>query len=337
MWGIPFIKPGDEANSWMLFKNFYPLDALDEHGAHKTGFVSPNRDVPFGTFSGTPRGNVDAVPVEAGDLSKYSLLIFAGYNYAAKEDTDRILEAVKDGSTLVCTWAHFTDTTSKDDLDRLNINVISHEITSTLANGKPIFETKNVYGKEVKVCTNLSDAAKPFITDFDSEGIIYEFKFGKGKILLVNTLCYPGNPAVFPVYQKLINSCTDNILKKEKCRVECGEDVQYSIFKQDDGTWHIYLTAVDWYDTSDTLRKARLIIEDASYSIEMPFGKIVKVVTDGKTAVWPENELDEVICLDGNSFMAQGEGKGKFYVAQDGNIKEYVLDFDKSNCAEQKI
>ncbi len=336
-WGIPSIKPGDESDSWIHLKSFYPLDALNEQGAHKTGFVSPQRDVPFGTFSGTPRGNVDAVPVETGDLSKYALLVFAGYNYSTVEDTQRILNAVENGSTLICTWAHFTDTTNKDELDNFNINVVSNPITDKLANGAPKFESKNIAGTQIKVCVNLSDNLKKISPDFDTEDVVYELECGKGKIILVNTLCYPGNKAIYSVYNNLIKSCADEILKNEKVRVECGDDVQYSIFKQEDNTYHIYLTAVDWYNTDDTLRKAKVVTKNTSFDVEMPFGKIVKIVTDTNTFVWPENELAEVVCVNQNSFTAQGEAKERFYVAQNSNIKEYVLDFSDSNLQEQKI
>ena len=107
--------------------------------------------------------------------------------------------------------------------------------------------------------------------------------------------------------------------------------MQYSIFKQEDGTWHIYLTAVDWYNMGDNLRKAKIVTENGEYTVEMPFGKIVKIVTDGKTFVWPENELAEVIKLTNSEFTAQGESKEKFYIAQNGNIKESVLDFESIN------
>ena len=94
---------------------------------------------------------------------------------------------------------------------------------------------------------------------------------------------------------------------------------------------------MDWYNTNDNLRKAKIITENGLYNIEMPFGKIVKIVTDGNTLVWPEDELNEVVLLKDNSFTAQGEGKGSFYVACGGNVKECVLDFSKSSMQEQKI
>jgi hypothetical protein len=53
--------------------------------------------------------------------------------------------------------------------------------------------------------------------------------------------------------------------------------------------------------------------------------------------VWPEKELDEVICIKNNSFEAQVEEIGTFFVAVNGNIKKYVLNFTESNFAEQEI
>ena len=82
------------------------------------------------------------------------------------------------------------------------------------------------------------------------------------------------------------------------------------------------------------LRKAKIVTENGEYTVEMPFGKIVKIVTDGKTFVWPENELAEVIKLTNSEFTAQGESKEKFYIAQNGNVKECELDFESTNICK---
>lgn len=334
IWGDPSVKPGDDAHSWLILKSFYPLDALDEHGAHKTGFVSPQRNTPFGTFSGTPRGNFDAVPVEKGNLAKYPLLIFAGYNCAQKEDLQRISDAVKSGSTLLCTWAHFTDTTLKSDIENYKLHIVSHEITKAFSDDEPVFETAAADGKEIKVCVNTADNINVIKACDNGLPLVCEVPYGKGKIVLVNTLYYPGNDAIFPIYENLVKSLTDEILKKEDIQIECGEDVQYTVFNQENGTKHYYFTAVDWYNDSNCMRQAILKTQEGEYTISIPFGKIIKLVTDGKIAVWPENEFAEVISLNGSTITVQGKGKEKFYIAQNGNVKEYMPDFEESNTQQ---
>ena len=327
MWGMPFMKPGDESDSWIHLKAFYPNDALDETATHKTGYISPDTEVPFGTFSGTPRGNVDAVPIENGDFSAYKLLIFAGYNHAEKSDLDRLDNFVQNGGTLICTWAHFTDTSLKDDIDSYRLNIVSHPLTEIFSGGKAEFTTDYADKNEIKVCKNISAECEIILTSDSGTPLVCSFNRGCGKIIVVNTLYYPGNSAVYPIYERLIKSESDKILSGEDIRIECNDDVQYTIFNQNDGTKHIYFTAVDWYNSSEEARCAKLICADDEYIIKIPFGTIVKLVTDGKTAVWPENDFSEIISLNGDSFTCQSEGCENFYVAKNGEIKNYSADF----------
>lgn len=334
VWGMPFIKPGDESDSWIHLKAFYPNDALDESATHKTGFVSPNSNEPFGTFSGTPRGNVDAVPMEHGDLSGYKLLIFAGYNRAEKSDLDRLDSYVKDGGTLICTWAHFTDTTLKDDIDAHRLNIVSHPLTDALSDGRAQFDADYINEKEIIVCKNIGASCEVVSRTDNGNALVCSFNFGKGKIIIVNTLYYPGNKTIYPIYKNVIENESDKVLASEDIRIKCNDDVQYSIFNQTDGTKHIYFTAVDWYNSSEDARYAKIILQEDEYEIAVPFGAIVKLVTDGKTAVWPANDFDEVTELCSSSFTCQGEGKGKFYIAKNSKITEADVDF--SIEAEQK-
>lgn len=337
MWGMPALKSGEDAFSWNLLKVFYPLDALDNHGAHKTGYVAPDRDTPFGTFSGTPRGNVDAVPVENADLSKYSLIMFAGYNYATKEDLDRISNAIKNGSTLLCTWAHFTDNTSKADIESYKLNIVSHELTDALSDGTPKFVYDKVSGNDIKVCTNVSNDFKAINLCDNSLPLVCEKSYGKGKIVLVNTIYYPGNDNVYPIYENLVKTLSDETLHREIYRVKCGNDVQYSVYNQDDGSKHFYITAVDWYNDSADFRKAKFIIHDKEYEINIPFGKIIKLVANDEIVAWTENESCEILHIDKTLIKVQGAGNEKIYIAKNGIIKSQTLKFNKNHIIISKI
>ena len=324
-WGMPDIQNGEEADSWKLLKSFYPLNAINTNGCGKFMCVPEGNDKPIGLFSGTPMGNVDVVPVEHGDLSKYSVLVFAGYNKAEKADLDRVYDYVNNGGTLVCAWPHFSDTTAKKDIDEYNFSFIEHKIVSLLCKDKPEFADDN----NIKICTNVADC-EVLKTSEKGNPLVCNIPCGNGKIVLVNTLYYPGNEAVYDIYKNTVEEISADILSKEPVRVECGVDVEYTIFKQNDGARHYYFTAVDWYNDSEEKRNAKIIFNGNPYNIKMNFGELVKVVTDGKTAVYPECDCCEVIELNESAFTVQGYGKQNFYILRSGVTETVTVDFERN-------
>ncbi len=322
LWGMPSMPYGEESESWKVAKVFYPNNSILGRGCSKTGCIPADTTKPVGIFSGTPYGCVDAIPVENGKFDEYSLLIFAGYNKAEASDLDRLYDYVSKGGTLICAWPHFSDTTSKPEIDKYNLNIVNHKLVSALCKGKPEFADDN----NIRICTNVADCEVVKTTQ-NGNPLVCNIALGEGKIILVNSLYYPGNDAVLDLYKEVVATESAKVLDKEPVRIECGDDVEYTVFKQNDGTRHYYFTAVDWYNDSEEKRNAKMIIDGKSYTISMSFGDIVKVVTDGKTAIWPECDCCEVLSLDGDSFTAQGWGVQKFNVAGNGSIKALNIDF----------
>lgn len=322
LWGMPSMPYGEESESWKVASVFYPNNAIRGNGCSKTGCIPADTTKPVGIFSGTPYGSVDIVPVEKGAWSDYGVLIFAGYNKAEKEDMDRVFDYVQSGGTLICAWPHFSDTTLKKDIDEYNLSFIEHKIVSALCKGKPEFADDN----NIKICTNVVDCEVLKATE-NGNPLVCNIPCGSGKIVLVNSLYYPGNEHILDLYKEVVATESAKVLDKEPVRIECGDDVEYTVFKQNDGTRHYYFTAVDWYNDSSEKRCAKMIIDGKSYTVSMSFGDIVKVVTDGKTAIWPECDGCEVLSLDGDSFTAQGWGVQKFNVAGNGSIKALNIDF----------
>lgn len=336
-WGMVDVKLGDEAPSWKLLKQFYPLDTLENHGSAKFGYISDEGNEPFGSFSGTPDGSVDVVPVEQGDLSGYSVLAFAGYNAAEKNDLDRLIHFVKDGGTLILCWPHLSDTTKKSELDIYNLHIIDHEITKLLCDGEPEFVSDFAEGNEIKVCKNISQNADIMEKTDGDNPLVASVRYGSGEIILVNSLYYPGHKSVFPVYNNVVKTVAKRALEKEMCRIECGVDVGYTIFKQEDGQRHYYITAVDWYNLSEDARKAKISFDGNTYDISMQFGDLIKLVTDGKTAVWPEEDMSEVISVDDVGIRVQGVGTRRFYVAKDGKTEIVTVNFDDESVKDINI
>lgn len=332
LWGMPSMPYGEESESWKLVKAFYPNNAIRGNGCSKTGCIPADTTKPVGIFSGTPLGSVDVVPVEKGDWSDYGALIFAGYNKAVKEDMDRLYDYVNNGGTLVCSWPHFSDTTFKKDIEDYNLNIIEHKIVSAICKGKPEF----VADDNIIVCTNVADCVVSKVTE-NGKPLVCNIPCGNGKIVLVNTLYYPGNEAVFDLYKEVVTEVSKDILEKEPFSVQCGDDVEYTIFKQADGTRHYYFTAVDWYNDSAEKRFVKISFDGNTYDVGMNFGDMTKLVTDCKVAVLPECDCCDVISLDNSSFTVQGFGKQNVFVFRNGVAETIAVDFNSNSVVSVKL
>ncbi len=336
-WGMPSMPFSEADESWKLMKVFYPQNTVRGNGCSDTGAIFEGKGKPCGVFSGTPMGNVDAVPAEHGDLSKYSLLIFAGYNCMTEDILARVASYVKGGGKLIASWSHFTDTTLYEDIVDYNLNIIDSEITRKLSADNVRFVTDTVDGEKVTVCKNTPADAS--VIKFTDSGVPFVFSasYGKGEIFFVNTLYYPGNETVLPIYENLVKEESAKVLSSEPIKVSCDVDVQYTVYTQDNGTRHYYFTALDWYKEPDRLRTAEITFDGNSYPVNFVFGELVKVVTDGKRAVWPKDYTSEVIEITDTYFKAQGVGVQKFLVATNGSIKEYELDFTNESTLTVKF
>ena len=325
-WGIPSMPTGEDAKSWKLLNIFYPQNKIAKTGFEEMGSIFADNKKPNGVFSGTPLGCVDVVPAEHGDLSGYSLLTFAGYNFMNDAVSSRIDTYVNGGGILVCSWSHFSDTTDYSAISDYNLNIVDCEITRLLSNGEICFVSDIANGKEIKVCPNIpSDATILHKTD-NGIPLVYSMNFGSGKIVFINTLCYPGNDAVFEIYKSALENEVHDILEKEPIKVFCKEDVQYTVFLQNDGLRHYYFTAVDWFNDNDDVRSAQIAFDGHSYPVSFAFGELVKLITDGKRAVWPQSDALEILELSDTYFKVQGANTEKVFVASDGEIKEYTID-----------
>jgi len=336
-WGMPSLELGDSGASWQIMKAFYPLNAIEDYGCSKVTPVFEGNDKPYGIFSGTPNGCVDVIPTENGDFNEYRALIFAGYNVMNVEISMRLEKFLNSGGMLLCSWPHFSDTTNYDDILNYKLSIRESIVTKSLSKGEPAFICDTFWGKEIIVCKNTPDNTEVIRESDSGIPFVYWIKFEKGKILFVNTLMYPGNEAILPVYTDAVRLLAKEVLKTETVRVECSEDVQYTVFVQDDETKHIYLTAVDWYNDSPQSRKAVISLGSDSYEVSVPFGEITKIVTDGKTAVWPESDEAEIVSLSDSYVEVQGAQLQKFFVAKDGEIKNIEVEFDKQNYKKVRM
>ena len=293
--------------------------------------------MPQGYHTGTPYGQIDAIPAE-GKLSTwrdYGAVAFLGYNCLEKEDAVRIKKYVTGGGTLLLTRAHLTNTTTLDDIRAGNLSF--EEGALSLCKGKPEFVSDTLGGKPLSVCVNTLPPTETAVYTDNGNPLVCVYKLGKGKIVLFNTKEYPSHEAISDLYTGSMKEIFTDATAKEQVWAEVGDDVEFALYKQKDGSTHVYFLAVDWYRSPEILRHASLRIGDTKYGIAVPFGIMLKCVVNGNTAVWPENENAEVLSIEGSSVTVQGTGKVTFIIAKNGQKTTTTVDFSENNVQSIEI
>jgi len=327
LWGMANLPVGEAEDSWKLLKLFYPLNHVVRTGMAKTGYIPEDNDQPFGCYSGTPRGNVDVIPVENGLFAEYRLLCFAGYNAAEPQDLDRLRAYVQQGGTLLASWLHFSPTTADAQIAAKQHTILQHPLTERLSDGAPVFETDTVLGAKIRVCTNLPQDMEVIEKTDSGRPLIFAVNDGKGKLYLLNAFSYPGEDAVYEPYARMLAKLHDAFMAQEPASLVCGEDVGYTLYLQENGQIHLYITPVDWYRDPTPKRHAALKLGESRYPMELDFGILTKVVVQGEVAAWTEDMEAEVLRVDADSVTVQGYHDTTVFVAKEGALTRYPVSF----------
>jgi len=211
------------------------------------------------------------------------------------------------------------------------------ENAMNFANGVPIFEQSTVNGAAISVCVNAKKPDRVLVTTDDGQPLACTYRVGRGEVILFNTKAYPADPVIRALYESELIALAEAANAAEPAWVSCGDDVEFAVYEQMDGTRHVYFLAVDWYRDPATLRHATLRLGTDCYDVALPFGVMLKCVTDGKATVWAESEEGEVLALAGDTATVQGAGKVTFCVAKEGQLQAVTLDFTKEPVQTFKI
>ena len=329
LFGMPHINVSDAEESWALLRIFYPCCQVGKSGMKGvTGFFPENSPKNTGLVSGTPNGNVDVVPIEASDFSDYRLVCFAGYNCAEPEDMQRLYDYVKNGGTLVGAWPHFSTVTYRPDIEAGNFDIIDCALIRELCGQLPVFENGT--------CVNFKDVTV-IKEDQNGNPLVVKKKIGNGHVIMFNKLFYPGSPEIFEDYKELVTDLNAKELVKDSAQVICTEDVEYTAYKQQDGSVHFYVTPVDWHNEPTDLRHAMLRLGDTCHLLSLKFGEITKVVTNGNVAAYPVNSEHEVLSVNENTVIVQGSGKCEVVVFRNDKRRTYTVNIGKNPIAEIKL
>jgi hypothetical protein len=148
--------------------------------------------------------------------------------------------------------------------------------------------------------------------------------------VVVHAREYPAHSAICALYEEQIKSICKEATSKEKVWAETGNDVEFSVYRQEDQSMHIYFLAVDWYHDPNSIRTATLRIGADQYNLPIPFGVMIKGLCKENVAVFAEGEDGEVLSVENGVATVQGEGTVSFRVCKNGKQSVETVDFTKS-------
>ena len=323
-WGHRDEKQTVAEDSWDLITAVYPkakpVVSVYRHGC-------PD-DVPQGYHSGTPYGNLDVIPAEgkAELWQEYGAAIFMGYNRCEKDDAKKIAAYIKQGGKALLTDAHLTVTSSRRDI--LDGNIVIKKNALVMTEGAPKFVKDTVGGVELLVCANPAPCDEVLAYTDSGRPLICIYPMGKGTLTVFHTKEYPAHSAIRALYENEIKRICKETVDKEYVWAETGDDVEFAVYEQENGSRHIYFLAVDWYRQPDFDRSATLRLGGVRYSIPVPFGVMLKCVCNKDVAVIAESEDGEVISVRDGIATLQGEGVVSFRICKDGEQRVETVDFE---------
>lgn len=329
LWGRADASYGDAENAWDMVEAFYPKYV---HGAIYRHPCPKNK--PVGYYSGTPMGNIDILPIEATDYSEYPLLCAVGYNKALSEDMDKLEKYVSCGGKLFIGLAQLSDTTLISDIEKYNLHYIDHSFVNRVA-PEINFAEDTVDGKAVHVNVSIPSGATVLKQTDGGNALICEINVGEGKVYLLNTLEYAGNPAIYDTAKNFLTHVTLESYAAEKIWAKGDDAVEFAVYAQKNGDRHIYFLSTDWYNADMPVHTAKLLIGGCEYDVEVSYGTMLKVVASDSVGAWFDSEDRDVLEICENTVTVQGTGIGTLFVAKGGVLRQLTVDF--SDASIQKL
>lgn len=330
-WGWNDCEMTDAGNSWELLRVFYP-NARPGRGASLHGSC-PDHEVGFHT--GMPLGNIDVLPAESEEAlwEHYGALAFMGYHCAEEDDFARMTAYVRGGGELLLTRAHLSDTTDYYAVAAGRLHQADgHPYAFT--DGSPAYTENHINGHALPVAVNIVRPQEVWKTTDEGTPLICVYHDGDGRVILFNTPLFPAAAAIRELYGTELTAMMRRQTDRLEIWTETEDDVGSAVYRQENGSSHIYFTAVDWFRSAEPLRTARLRIRSDRYTVSMPFGVMIKCVAKDGRAAWPHSENGEVLSLSASSVRVQGTGTVTFTLAAGGTERDVTVDFGCDSIRE---
>lgn len=314
----------DLSKSWEILNVFYPSSCV----GNNLPFTNRADEKNY-MYSGTPFGNIDVAPIESDNLDRYSIISFAGFNRAEDGDMNKLVDYMRNGGKVIIGWPHVSETKDFRDAIDNKMSFSDNEVVR-LVGGVPEFIEDKLDGKTVHVAESLSGYDKVIAESDGGRPLAVTKKVGKGELVFVNTLEYPGNEAVRDFYKGLIESYARMAVAEEYSWIESDDEIEFSAYDCEDGARYFYLISTDCDSPAECEKTALLRMGEYRYEIKLPFGRMVKIAVAHDRALWSDSEDAELTVL-GDKIRVEGIGKLNIYEAKDGKVSQMVTDFEKTS------
>lgn len=212
-------------------------------------------------------GQYDLLPAEAPAevMKQYNTLVFAGRNVMSGETVDKLCEFVYNGGTLFITAAHLSTADSPDGAYSYVGGEKIRDLLGFVPTGKTFrrnsgykFVRANMFddilypaakdggcdpilpGGFAEYMDIEAIAAVPaaylsdsFVQKKETTPALMENRYGKGRVITLLTMDYPGNNAVYPVYSRIVKCISDADKRKATVKVCAPDDITYAVYESD--------------------------------------------------------------------------------------------------------
>ncbi len=224
-----------------------------------------------------PYGSYDILPANAplSVLCSYDTLIFCGWNTMTEEQLRRLTQFVEQGGTLLAGAAHLNTATKREgerifvnggDLSRLfgcrltgkSLRFgggMKFRVESAVPGMRyprsldsycdPLFSSGFVDYAELTLCGGTAVAtAEDNFHFYDQPGFptVIENRVGKGIAILMTSVDYPGNGALYPLYRFMVKELLRAGVSGARVRVQGPDALRYTVYEN--GT--VYLLNTDF-------------------------------------------------------------------------------------------
>ena len=235
-------------------------------------------------FSGSPYGQVDILPLEAGDdcLSTYKLLVLPGWNTMNDADMERLIAYVKGGGTLVLGLPQMQ---TSDDRTRV-LSAQDYQFPAPELVERLCGLRVNGPGK---LCAEMDDErdGKLRLADVtltggrvrravDGDPLVVENRLGAGQVYTFTTWSYLGHGGLRPFARQWLDNLAADF--PFSTRLHGGEGEVACFVYPDGNKHHVYLINTDWTEAGN-IKHCR--IERAggtSAKVTVPEGRVVEIL-----------------------------------------------------------
>ena len=316
-------------------------------------------------FSGTPYGDFDEVPTEAGAeyLKQYSLLLHMGWNTMIDEDYDKLREFVRDGGTLLIGLTQFSTHVKRDFLrDMKDLALYKEGDLSEFCGvkvkgaGKVFSGDWNCADREAYPEVTLSAipsnsvtedgecrladvelvGAEPFIWDSTSkEPLVVRYRYGSGTVYLLTAYAYFGHEALQKVMARLVARLAEENLPE--CRViDPSKEIFWNMWEERAGVRRLMMLNTDW-TVSGGSKPVTVAVPGMSFETKVT-ERVPKILTVLDQAVVETDAAAHVEVLSQERIRVHGAENAEVTLYhKNGAVENIRVNFRDNTSAEISI